>query len=233
MSADYERQLLARARELADLSDLRDDTLTCLGAARHVGLDPGALGGLVGCAAALGATAIATYTAGDGWSGAHPDERYFLAHLGSIDDDLAERIGALTRLGREATTAAENARQDLDDALSQLQSARRQLAAARALPTSHPCQGCHATKAAAITTAETAVRAAEDSVRDCETRIEICADITAAADALVRRLRHAQARLRAVPADLGEMYEPVYHLIRRGGVMPHDGRWLTGTGTPG
>ena len=33
----------------------------------------------------------------------------------------------------------------------------------------------------------------------------------------------------AVPSDLGETYESVYTLIRRGGVMPRHGRWVTGT----
>ncbi len=34
----------------------------------------------------------------------------------------------------------------------------------------------------------------------------------------------------AVPSDLGETYESVYNLIRRGGVMPHQGCWITGEG---
>ncbi len=233
MNADYERRLLARARELADLTDLADDTLACLGAARHAGLDPEPLSGLVGCAAALGASATATYTAGDGWTGAHPDEHHFLAHVASIEDDLDERIHALTRLGKEAAAALDTARQDLEAAREQLAAARRQLAAARALPTRDPCEGCHSAKAAAISTAEAAVHEAESLVRECEIRTGICQDITRAAGALVRQLRHAQARLRAVPHDLGETYESVYNLIRRGGVLPHDGRWLTGTGTTG
>ena len=30
------------------------------------------------------------------------------------------------------------------------------------------------------------------------------------------------------PGDLGETYEAVYRLIRRGGHMPYEGRWITG-----
>lgn len=44
----------------------------------------------------------------------------------------------------------------------------------------------------------------------------------------MKQLRYALARIRAVPADLGETYESVYHLLRRGGRMPHEGRWITG-----
>ncbi len=91
MGTEYEERLRTRARALADLSDIRQDTLACLGAARHAGLDPDALTGLVGCAAALGATSIETYTAGDGWTGRHADERHFLGHVASIEDDIEDR----------------------------------------------------------------------------------------------------------------------------------------------
>jgi hypothetical protein len=214
MGAEYERQLLARARRLLDLSDLRHDTLSCLGGARHAGLDPDALTGLVGCAAALGAASIDTYSAGDGWSGRHPDERHFLSHVASIEDDIEERLGDTVRLARETVTALEAARQDLH-------AARAQLAAAYALPTGEPCDGCHARRDAAIT-------AAEALIRECEIRTGICEDIGQALTVLRQHLERARTRIRAVPADLGETYESVYRLIRRGGVMPYQGRWITG-----
>jgi hypothetical protein len=233
MSAEYERQLAARARELADLDEIRDGTLTCLGAARHAGLDPDALAGLVGCAAALGASATATYTAGTGWSGTHTDERAFLSHIANIDDDLDERLSALGRLRDETAAALGTARGDLDDARDQLAAARRQLTAAQAMTTRHTCDGCHQNKAAAISAAHAAIGAAEQLIRECQTRIGICEQTIQAAEAAGRRLWHAQARLNAVPHDLGETYESVYQLIRRGGVMPHHGRWITGSPAPG
>jgi hypothetical protein len=233
MSADYERRLLARACELADLSDPRNNTLACLGAARHAGLDPEALTGLVGCAAALGASGTATYTAGEGWTGRHPDERHFLAHIHSIEDDLDEPIHAVIRLGKQASAPLDTARQDLEAAREKLAAARRQLAAAHAMLLRQPCDGCHDARAATIVAAQAAVHETEDLVRECEISTGICQDITRAAGVLVEQLRHAQARIRAIPHDLGETYESVYNLIRRGGVLPHDGRWLTGTGTPG
>lgn len=230
MDAGEERRLLARARELADLSDLQDDTLACLGAARHAGLDPQALAGLTGCAIALGATSIATYTAGVGWTGTHPGERAFLAHVADIEDDLDEHLRAATMLGRQAAAGLDTAWQHLGDARDQLAAARRQLAAARAMPTYSPCDGCHHARAAAITAAQAAVREAEDQVRDCQDRTEMCEEISRTFGALVRRLRRALARIRAVPYDLGETYESVYQLIRGGGFLPRDGRWVTGTG---
>ena len=71
MSTDYERQLLARARELADLGELAEGVRNILGGARRAGLDPDALGGLVGAAAALGTAGITVYAAGSG-----PGSRY-------------------------------------------------------------------------------------------------------------------------------------------------------------
>ena len=216
MSADYERRLLARARALTDLSELKHDTLSCLGAARHAGLDPDALHGLVGCAAALGADAIETYTAGEGWTGRHANERDFLGHVASIEDDIEERLGEAARLARETGAALETARDDLE-------AARRQLAAARAMPVKDRCDGCHGRR-------DAAVAAAKALIAECQTRISICEDIDRALTALRQHLERATARIRAVPADLGETYESVYRLIRRGGVMPYEGRWITGEG---
>lgn len=80
--------------------------------------------------------------------------------------------------------------------------------------TGEPCDGCHGRKAAAIADAEARVRL-------CEAAIEILEPLGA-------QLRHALARMHAVPTDLGETYESVYNLIRRGGALPHQGRWITG-----
>ena len=204
MDAEYERRLLAQARELADLSDLTDTTLQCLGAARHAGLDPDALSGLVGCAATLGADSTATYSAGDGWTGRHPDERAFLTHVSDIEDGIEEHLGAVARLGREVSAAWATACEDLD--------------AARAMPLLEDCDGCHGRRDAAIA--------------DAETRISLCETAGRILQVLRRRLLYARARIRAVPADLGETYESVYNLIRRGGHMPYEGRFITGEEVP-
>ena len=89
------------------------------------------------------------------------------------------------------------------------------------MPAEEPCDGCHARRDAAIA-------AAEALIRECETRIRICEDIGQALNVLRQHLERARARIRAVPADLGETYESVYRLIRRGGLMPYEGRWITG-----
>ena len=201
MSADYERQLLARARELADFGELAEEVTAILGGGRRAGLDPDALGGLVGAAATLGAAGIKVYAAGKGPGTRYAGEGEFLGALADAEDDIAERLKAAGRLHDQAVTA-------LDSALDALE-------AARAMRTGEPCDGCHGRKAAAIADAEARVRL-------CEAAIEIL-------EPLAARLRHALARIRAVPSDLGETYESVYNLIHRDGVMPYEGRWIEGS----
>ena len=196
-----EQQLLARARELADLGELADQITTMLGAARRAGLDPDALGGLVGAAAALDADGLEVYRAGRGAGARYADDRAFASDLADIEDELADRQHAAEDLAARVAAA--------------LAAAELALGTARAMPVREPCNGCHAAKAAAIA-------AAEARIALCEDADEILAELTA-------RLHHALARLRAVPGDLGEVYESVCTLIRRGGRMPYEGRWIEGT----
>ena len=72
-----------------------------------------------------------------------------------------------------------------------------------------------------------AIVAAVAAIGDAQARIALCEDTLETFDELTRRLRCALARIRAVPSDLGETCESVYNLIRRGGRMPHEGRWIT------
>ncbi len=144
MSADYERQLLARVRELADLGELAEEVRNILGGGRRAGLDPDALGGLVGAAAVLGSAGITVYAAGKGPGGRYADEREFLSALADVEDDIAERLKAAGQLHDQAVTALDSALDALD--------------AARAMHTKEKCDGCHARKAAAIVDAEARVR---------------------------------------------------------------------------
>ncbi len=212
--SDYERQLLARARELADVGELAETATGILGGGRRAGLDPDALGGLVGAAAALGSAGTAVYAAGRGPGVRYASERDFLSALADAEDDIAERLRTAVKLRDQATAA-------LDAALAALDAGRQALAAARAMPTRDKCDGCHDAKAAAIVAAEAAIADAQERASLCEAAIDIL-------DPLITRLRHALARLRAVPSDLGETYESVYTLIRQGGVMPYEGRWIEG-----
>jgi hypothetical protein len=59
-------------------------------------------------------------------------------------------------------------------------------------------------------------------------RLDLCQRTFAVLTELERRLQHAITRLQAVPVVLGETYESVYSLIRAGGLMPTEGRWITG-----
>lgn len=213
MSADGELQLLARAQELADLEEMAATVTDILGGARNAGLDPDALGGLVGAAIALGADSAGVYAAGKG-TGRYADEREFLTDVTDAEDEIAERLGATGNLWNRTVDAIEAATRDLREA-------RRQLAAALAMPTRKPCDGCHAARAAAID-------AAREEIADANERIAVCQSALEVLGELITKLRYALARIRAVPSDLGETYESVYTLIRRGGRMPYEGRWIEG-----
>ena len=216
MSADGELQILLWAQELADLGELAETVTGILGGARNAGLDPDALGGLAGAALALSADSDRVYAAGKGTTGRYADEGQFLADVSDAEDEIAERLRAAGKLWNQTQAAASHAVRDL-------RQARRELAAAYAMPVGDPCDGCHGRKAAAIEAAREAIADANERIAVCQSALEVLGE-------LITRLRHALARIRAVPSDLGETYESVYNLIRRGGVMPHEGRWVTGQG---
>ncbi len=44
-------------------------------------------------------------------------------------------------------------------------------------------------------------------------------------------LARALRQLRAVPQDLGEVYELIYEFVRSGGKLPRYGRWIEGANT--
>ena len=130
------------------------------------------------------------------------------------------------QLAEQVTVAAGKAHTDRERAQQDLQAARKALAAAYAMPTKKDCDGCHGRKAAAIAAAEAAIAGAEERIRDATRRIGICEDTAEIFDPLGRRLQTALQALRQVPHDLGEVYELIYAFIRRGGKMPHLGRWI-------
>jgi hypothetical protein len=62
---------------------------------------------------------------------------------------------------------------------------------------------------------------AAERIGRCEAALGLLAEIE-------KRLSHAVSRLEAVAPVLGETYESVYSLLRRGGLMPFEGRWIEG-----
>jgi hypothetical protein len=206
MTASYEQALLTRARELAGQAlELGDGiAATILGGARAAGLDPAAYAPLTGAALALGADRVIVYRA---TGPAHPSDVAFLAAVADAEDDARDLFAAASKLADQVTTALDTAHEDLEDALADLAAA----------------QAAEDEGAAAAAAARAA--AARVRIQVCERALAILAELD-------RRLRHAIARLQAAPAALGETYESVYDLIRAGGLMPFDGRWLTGDDGP-
>ncbi len=129
-----------------------------------------------------------------------PSEREFATAVVDAEDEIISRLRAAQRLRAETVAA--------------LAAVRAALAAAYAQPARTNEQ-----------------RAARDSViAAAQTRIALCEEALSILGPLVARLRHALNRIRAVPSDVGQTYECVYRLLRRGGEMPFDGDWVSGQG---
>jgi len=98
----------------------------------------------------------------------------------------------------------DRALRDQQTARRDLAQARPGLAAAHAIPTQNPCEGCHRAKAAAITAAQAAVAAAEARAVDAGHRMSLCeaaADILGAlAQRLLLTAHRDEAGARSSPA---------------------------------
>jgi hypothetical protein len=155
----------------------------------------------------------------------------FLEALSDAEDQIRERLGEVKALREQVALALDRAQQDLGQARRDLEVARAALAAAYAMPTREPCDGCHSARAAAIAAAEAAVADAEARIADAQRRIAICEAAAEILGPLAERLTRALTRLRTVPQDLGEVYQLIYEFVCSGGKLPRYGRWIEGART--
>jgi hypothetical protein len=227
--SSYEDTLYSRAELLDETSDLAAEATEVLDGAAATGVDPAAVTSLRAAVRALdpaGGTPSYQEHPGDSY---HSDIE-FLEAIVDAEDQVRERLRDADKLRGEAAEAMDKAQDDLGRSRRDLQNAQMALAAAMALPTKDPCNGCHSAKAAAIMQAEQEVADAEQAIADAERRISTLGGALEILDELTRRLTAAMKALRRVPADLGETYELVAEFIRRGGKLTHDGRFITGEG---
>jgi hypothetical protein len=213
----YEEKLHARAEELDETSELALTLGEIHQGAAGAGVDRQAVINLEAAIRLLGGD-VPAYRAGSR-TDRHPGSGYgsdveFLEALGDAEDEIRDWLHAAVKLYADAGAALERALKDLERA-------RRDLAAAYAMSTKKPCNGCHGAKAAAIADAEAAIE-------DAQRRIGICEHTGEILEALMDRLRAALGHVCQVPHDLGEAYELIHEFIRAGGQMPHAGRWVTG-----
>lgn len=231
-----EEELFVRAEMLNDTSDLAAEVEQVLVGASGAGLDPAAITSLRAAVPALDpAGGVPRYSAGkrtDQHSGnGYRSDVEFLEAVTDAEAEVNERLRFAGKLRDEADAAADKALYDHGQAHRDLQSARMALAAACALPTWSPCRdGCHPHKASAIEQAERAIADAEQRITDATGRLSLLEAAAEILNALAERLEKALKLLRRVPHDLGETYELIAEFIRRGGKMPHAGRWITGEG---
>jgi hypothetical protein len=214
----YEQALLARAEVLEEADEPVQAITAILAGAQRAGVDPAAVTSLAGAARALDPGASTSYDAGSKEDrqrgGGYESDAAMLEAVSDAEDDARERLREVRQLRERVLAALAAAQEDLA-------AARAALAAARAMPVKQKCDGCHAAPAAAISAAEAAIAHAEERIRTCAAAADLL-------DPLAARLQQALDRLRAVPSELGEVYELVYEFIRRGGKLPAYGRWIKG-----
>lgn len=219
--AGHEEQLLTRAEMLEDTEDLAREISEILAGAQAAGVDPAAVASLASAIRALDPGAGTRYNAGRQQDrhagGGYRSDNEMLEAVSEAEGDSRERLQEVQQLHERVLAA-------LDAAHEALAAARAALAAAQAMPVKDECDGCHAARAAAISAAEAAIADAEKRIRICEAAADLLAP-------LAERLRQALDRLRAIPQDLGEVYELVYEFIRKGGKLPAFARWIEGEGT--
>jgi hypothetical protein len=200
--------------------------------AQGAGVDPRAVISLTAALQALDPGASTGYSGGsqkdrrDG-SGYGSDSE-FLEALSDAEDQVREHLREVKALQEQVSVALDRAQQDLGQARHDLEVARAALAAAYAMPTREPCDGCHNARTAAIAAAEAAVADADARIADAQRRIAFCEAAADILDPLAERLARALAQLRTVPQDLGEVYELIYQFVRSGGKLPRYGRWIEG-----
>ncbi len=222
----HEAQLLARAEELEETSELAWRVIAILGSGRAAGLDTrDALGGLIRAALTLDGDHLAIYRA----RGApFADERDLADALLDAEDEIMEWLAEARRTQAQAMAALAAAPAALAAAGAALAAARAALAAALAIPDDTK-EGSSA-RDAAVAAAQAGISEAEGRIAEAQQRIALAEQALAILGPLIDRLRRALAHIRRVPQDLGEYYEGWYEHLRLGRQAPHDGRWITGEG---
>ena len=230
-----EEKLYARAELLEETGELARTVNDVLASAQGVGVDPRAVTSLAAALQTLDPGAGAGYSAGsrkdrqDG-SGFGSDGE-FLEALSDAEDQVREHQREVTELREQIALALDHAHRDLGQGRRDLEAARAALAAAYAMSTRQPCDGCHSARAAAIAGAEAAIAGAEARIAGAGRRMGICEAAGDILAPLAERLARALTELRTVPQDLGEVYELVYQFVCSGGKLPRYGRWIEGAST--
>jgi multidrug efflux pump subunit AcrA (membrane-fusion protein) len=230
-----EERLYARAEMLDETGELGQAVAEVLAGAQGAGVDPRAVISLTAALQALEPGAGPGYSAGSqkdrqGGTGYGSDGE-FLEALSDAEDQVREHLREVKAVQEQVSLALDRAQDDLGQARRDLEAAREALAAAYAMPTREPCDGCHRARAAAIAAAEAAIADAEARIADADRRTAICEAAADLLGPLAERLARALARLRTVSQDLGEVYELIYQFVRSGGKLPRYGRWIEGART--
>jgi mono/diheme cytochrome c family protein len=172
-----EERLYARAEMLDETGELGQAVAEVLAGAQGAGVDPRAVISLTAALQALEPGTSPGYSAGSqkdrqGGTGYGSDGE-FLEALSDAEDQVREHLREMKAVQEQVSLALDRAQDDLGQARRDLAAAKEALAAAYAMPTREPCDGCHRARAAAIAAAEAAIADAEARIADAERRIAI------------------------------------------------------------
>jgi hypothetical protein len=218
MTAEKERQLLARATELAEDEELVEMLVLILARARSSRVEPDALKGLETAILALDGDPKPAMRRryGDRFGHYVNDVAMFEA-MREADAEMMEVSGEVNELDEEA-------QRDRRRALADRRTAETELAAAQAMEVHVPCDGCHAAREAAIATAHMKIADAKERFDYATDAIEILGDEKT-------EIPISVGALRTVPDTYEDVYAPELELIRRDPkAMPRDGDFITGHG---
>jgi hypothetical protein len=218
MTAEKERQLLARATELAEDEELVEMLVLILARARSSRVEPDALKGLETAILALDGDPKPAMRRryGDRFGHYVNDVAMFEA-MREADAEMMEVSGEVNELDEEA-------QRDRRRALADRRKAETELAAAQAMKVHVPCDGCHAAREAAIATARMKIADAKERFDYATDAIEILGDEET-------EIPMAIGALRTVPDTYEDVYAPELELMRRDPkAMPRDGDFITGHG---
>ena len=142
-----EERLYARAEMLDETGELGQAVAEVLTGAQGAGVDPRAVISLTAALQTLDPGAAVGYSAGsqkdrqDGTG--YGSDGEFLEALSDAEDQVREHLREVKALREQVSLALDRAQEDLGQARRDLEAARAALAAAYAMPTREPCDGCH------------------------------------------------------------------------------------------
>lgn len=232
MTAVIEAALFSRAEGAAagDTENRAFELRAILMRCQATGVDHRVVTGLQQAMKLLDVTADTRYDSNAG-PGQNPyaSDLDFAEAMVEAEMDLHADLQHVERMQGENSDLEEAAELAAAAAATELSQAREMLAVAYAIPTKDPCDGCHASKMTAISSAEAAVQGAESRIQEANERLDVCESTAGVLEELRDLLTRAAGHLAGVIPALGEALAVIHEFLLGGGQLAREARqWHTG-----